>query len=140
MATTLTLEAAQLEKLQKAMQNYQGNTEKAINDVLHNEGGALVQEMVRLYIPVSGKQWKGKKPAAFSGKSLTQLHGNLSVTVTTTKNYQYLYFPDDGTSTKRHVGRNGIPLRFFERGGEAALDDVTQLCINKLVNEFEEGV
>lgn len=136
MAYTWKLEVADVERLQQAMQDYQGNTEATINDVLHNEAGDLAQEAIRLLIPVSGKHWKGKKPAAKFAKSLTNINGNLSVTVTTPKNYQYLYFPDDGTNTRRHVGNK----QFFRRGGEAVQDEIIERCVNKLVTTFEEGV
>lgn len=130
------LNFAEAEKLQKAMENFEGNTEAAINDVLHNYAGEAAMDAIRNLIPVSGKQWKGKLPSAKSAKSLETVNGNLSVTVTTTKNYQYLYFPNDGTTTRRHVGNQ----QFFERGGEAVKDDIIQRCINKLTSNFEKGV
>lgn len=133
---SLELNAADIEKLQQAMKSYQGNTEAAINDVLHNEASVLAQDAIRRLIPVSGKNWRGKKPAAKNAQSLRSVEGNLSVTITTTKNYQYLYFPDSGESTKRHAGRQ----YFFERGGESVKDEIIERCINKLVTNFEKGV
>ena len=90
---------SEVDRVQKAMENYQGNVEESINDVLHNEAGDLAQEEIRRLMPVSGKHWRGKKPAAKKAKSLRNITGNLSVTVTTAKAYQYLYFPDDGSNT-----------------------------------------
>lgn len=136
MSTVLTFDAKEVERLQQAMEQFQGDTEATINDVLHNEAGNLAQEAIRRLIPVSGKHWKGKKPAAKTAKSLRNVEGNLSLTVTTTKNYQYLYFPDDGTSTTRHVGDQ----QFFHRGGESVKDEIIERCINRLTNKFEEGV
>lgn len=135
MSGTFRLDVADIEKLQAAMEEYQGDVESSINDVLHNQGGSLIQESIRRLIPVSGKTWKGKAPAAKTAKSLTSVNGNLSVTVTTTKKYQYLYFPDDGTSTRRHVGNK----QFFEKGGEAVKDEIIERCIAKLTNNFEKG-
>ena len=132
----LEIDCSDIDRLQKAMENYQGNTESAINDVLHNEVFGIAEPSIRNLIPVSGKRWKGKKPGAKSSKSLTQENGNLSVTVKTTASYHYLYFPDDGTNTRRHIGNQ----RFFERGGEAVLSEVAERCINRLVNDFEKGV
>jgi len=130
------LNAASFERLHKALEQYQGNTEEAINDVLHNQAGPLAQDSIRRLIPVSGKTWKGKKPGAKKGNSLQNINGNLSVTITTPKNYQYLYFPDDGTNTRRHVGNQ----QFFRRGGEAVMDEVIDRCVNRLITEFEKGV
>lgn len=124
----------EFDKLQKAMQDFRGNTEATINEVLYNEASPLIQEEIKRLMPVSGKTWVGKKPAAKTAKSLTDLKGNLSITVITTKAYSYLYFPDDGTNTRRHVGNQ----QFFRRGGEAAQDDIVDRCIQRLVNEFEK--
>lgn len=129
----LKIDIAQVDKLQEAMKGYQGNVETTINDVLHNQGGELIQESIRQIIPVSGKTWNGKAPAAKSSKSLRSVNANLAVTVTTQKKYQYLYFPDDGTNTRRHAGNQ----RFFERGGEAVKDEIIERCISKLINNFE---
>jgi HK97 gp10 family phage protein len=135
-SSSFKISVADIDKLQAAMKEYQGDVEGTINDVLHNQGGELIQDAVRRLIPVSGKSWKGKPTAAKKGNSLTNINANLSVTVTTTKKYQYLYFPDDGTNTRRHVGNK----RFFERGGESVKDEIIDRCIAKLTNNFEEGV
>lgn len=130
--SVLTLNAEAIENLEKAMIDYQGNTEKTINDVLHNEASPLIQDAIRRLIPESKKTWKGKKAAAASAKSLTDVKENLSVTVKTTKTYQYLYFPDDGTNTRRHVGNQ----QFFQRGGESQIDEITNRCITRLTENF----
>ena len=100
----LELEIKDFERLQTAMKEFQGDTEETINDVLHNEASPLIQESIKNLIPVSGRKWKGKTPPAKTSKSLTDEKGNLAITVKTTKKYQYLYFPDDGTNTERHAG------------------------------------
>ena len=130
----LKIDVAGIEKLQNAMKDFEGNTEKTINEVLHNEASPLMQDAIRRLIPVSGRSWKGKKPAAKNSKSLTDEKGNLSITVKTTKNYQYLYFPDDGTNTRRHVGNQ----QFFLKGGESQLTEIIDRCVNRLVNSFED--
>lgn len=117
----------------KAMQDFEGNTEDAINDVLHNEAGTLIHDEVMRLLPESKRTWKGKKKAAKATKSLMIVEGNLAVTVKTKKAYGYLYFPDDGSNTKNHAGNQ----RFFERGGEAKKDEIIDLCIGRLVNDFE---
>lgn len=136
MATLFSFEAKEYDRLLKALEDYQGDAEDAINDVLHNEAGDLAQEAIRKLIPVSNRHWSGKRRAAKKAKSLRNINGNLSVTVTTTKNYQYLYFPDDGTSTQRHAGNK----QFFAKGGENVQDEIIERCINKLVTKIEEGV
>lgn len=132
-----TINIQDVERLQKAMIDYAGNTEEAINDVLHNQAGELIQEQIYLLMPRSpaSKKWKGKAPHAKDSKSLRQKEGNLSVTVTTAKKYQYLYFPDDGSNTIKHAGEQ----HFFRRGGEAATGEVVERCITRLITDFEKG-
>lgn len=128
------LDVSSFENLQKAMKDYQGDTEKAINEILHNEASPLIKESIRRLMPASGHSWNGKKPAAKTSKrSLTDLKENLAITVRTSKNYQYLYFPDDGTNTRRHAGNK----QFFRKGGELKQDEIVDRCINRLVNDFE---
>lgn len=129
----LKITIADADKLLSAMEDFQGDVELTINDVLHNYAGPLAQESILRLIPVSGKHWKGKAPAAKTGKSLRNNNGNLYVEVTTTKKYQYLYFPNDGSNTRRHVGNQ----QFFEKGGEAVKDDIIERCVVKLTNNFE---
>lgn len=130
------VEFGETEKLIQAMESFQGDTESAINDVLHNEAGDLAQEAIRRLMPVSGKRWRGKAPAAKKSKSLRNINSNLAVTVTTSKRYQYLYFPDDGTNTRRHAGNQ----QFFFRGGQNVQDEIIDRCITKLINNFESEV
>lgn len=138
--SSLKIDVSGFENLQKAMREYQGNTENVVNDVLHNEAGQLIHDAVKKLIPVSGKDWKGKKQAASKANSLLIDTGNLSVTVRTKTAYNYLYFPDDGTNTRNHIGKNGIPQEFFKRGGESQTEEIVNRCINKLVNSFEDAI
>ena len=129
------LDATEFGRLEQALKTYEGNAEAIINEVLHTEGGQLIQEEIKRLMPVSGKQWKGKRPPAKTAKSLTDEKGNLSVTVKTTKNYNYLYFPDDGTNTRNHAGNK----QFFLHGGENKQSEIIDLCIERLVKGFEQS-
>lgn len=135
MSTTMRMNAEDFERLQEALERFPGRGEEAINEVLHGEGGTLIQESIRRLTPVSGKTWKGKAAPAKSGKSLMLVPGNLSVTTKSTKRYHYLYFPDDGTNTRRHVGNQ----QFFARGAEEVTREVADRCIDNVINKFEEG-
>lgn len=129
----LYIDTTDFDRLQKAMKEYSGNVEETINEVLHNEAGAEIEEAVKRLMPVSGRRWKGKKRAAKEANSLRQLPTNLAVTVKSRKAYQYLYFPNDGTSTEKHAGEQ----YFFEKGGEEVSPKVIERCITKLINNFE---
>ena len=129
----LSINVSGVDRLIDAMQKYTSNLEDNINEVLHNEAGQLISTEVKSLMPTSNAHWKGKKPAAKSSNSLTQEIDNLSVTIKNTKNYAYLYFPNDGTNTRRHVGNQ----QFFARGAENVTNDIIDVIVNKLVNNFE---
>ena len=56
----------------------------------------------------------------------------LSVTIKTVNAYNYLYFPDDGSNTKKHAGNQ----QFMASGAENASDRIMELCIGHLTEEF----
>ena len=126
------LNAQGVDKLANAMREFEGDAESVVNDVLHNEAGDLVQEAIRNLMPTSGKRWRGKKPAAKYSKSMQNDKANLELTVRNTSAYSYLYFPNDGSTTRRHVGQQF----FFERGGESVMDDIVDRCVEKLMNKL----
>lgn len=131
------MDTKEIERLHKAIRNFPGDAEKSINEVFHNDAPPIVSESIKRLIPTSGRNWRGKAPAAKSAKSsVTERkdeRGNLSFAVGTTGKYHYLYFPDDGTNTRRHIGNQ----QFFKRGGEAKQAEIVDRCITKLVNNFE---
>lgn len=131
----LDLEAKEFEQLTTAIKNFPGDAEKAINEVLHNDASQLLQDSIKNLIPVSGRQWKGKRAPASAAKSLTDKKENLAITVKTTKNYHYLYFPDDGSNTKNHRGNQ----QFFHRGGESQKSEIIGRCIARLVENMENN-
>lgn len=126
------LDTKEVERLFNTVKNFPGNAEKSINDVFHNDAPPIVSEEIKRLMPVSGKTWKGKAPAAKTAKSLTDEKANLSFTVKTTGKYHYLYFPDDGTNTRRHVGNQ----QFFKRGGENKQAEIVDRCIDRIVKDF----
>ncbi len=129
----LSIDFSEFNRLRNALQTYQGNTEETINDVFHNYAGNRAQTDIYRLMPISDKK-KGKH--AKESKSLSNVNGNLSVTVTARGKWHYLYFPDDGSNTIHHAGNQ----RFFDRGGEAAQDDIVERCITQLTTNFEKGV
>ena len=127
------LEFNEFESLSKNLDEYGASAERVINDVLHGEGGAEIKERIHALIPSSGRRWKGKKAPAASADSLRQVNNEmLAVTIKSKTAYNYLYFPDDGTNTRRHAGNQ----QFFQRGAEDAASDVVKLCLGKLTENF----
>lgn len=123
------LDAKDIESLQYAMKNYKGNVENVVNEVLHEEAGPLILRSVQRLIPVSDAK---KKRHAKDANALRQVNYNLAVKITTAGKYGYLYFPDDGTNTRRHIGNQ----QFFKQGGEAVRSDIIERCLNRLSGDI----
>ena len=134
---SIKLDVRQFETLERAIKLYQGDAERTVNEVLHNEGGKLIQEEIMRLLPVSGRDWTGKRKAAKYAKPFTQVDGNLAVTVKTVNAYHYLYFPDDGTNTKNHVGYKGKPREFMYKGAENQTSKIIDRCIDRLIEKWE---
>ena len=107
--------------------------EEIVNEVLHGEGADLLKEGITNLLPVSGRTWKKKKKAAKVAKPFNSRDGNLSVTIFTRSGYDYLYFPDDGSNTKRHAGRQ----QFMKKGTQSKSGKIIDLCLNRLNNEID---
>lgn len=136
-SSTFQLDTQQFERLQRAMADYEGNAGKTIDEVLHNEGGKLIQDEIMRLLPESGRTWKGKKTAAKRAKPFVQDNGSLSVTIRTKTAYNYLYFPDDGTNTKNHIGYKGRPREFMYKGAENQTSEIIDRCIDRLIKKWE---
>lgn len=126
------LDAAEFDRLTERIKEYQGDAENAINEVLWGEGGQRINDAIMELLPSSGRTWRGKPRAAKSAAPFTQENDNLSVTIRTKGTYNYLYFPDDGSTTRKHEGNQ----QFMFRGAENEQEHIIDLCIAKLINEF----
>ena len=135
--TKFTLDARHIETLQRAMQLYGNQAGRTVDDVLHNEGANLIQEEIMRLLPESGRDWKGKRPAAKRAQPFTQKNESLAVTIKTRSAYHYLYFPDDGSNTRNHVGYKGKPREFMFHGAENQAGRIMDLCINRLIEKWE---
>lgn len=127
------LDASELDQLQEAMEGYGTGAGRIIDSVLHGEGADLIKDNIARILPVSGRKWAKKGAAASSvmpGK-FAQDNGTLSVTIAARGKYHYLYFPDDGSDTKRHAGNQ----QFMMRGAEDASERIIEMCIGKLIEQ-----
>ena len=132
---TFGLDYSQVDEITENIKRFADGreAESIINEYLHGEGGELIKNKVHELIPESGRHWKGKRPSAWSTDSLKIIaNENLAVGVTTTKSYQYLYFPDDGSNTLHHEGNE----HFFFAGAEASSEKVGDDIINRLIERL----
>ena len=133
MSTKFTLSHEDFDRMTEAIKRFPGDAEQVINDTLHGFGADLISERVKQYMPISTKS---KGTHAVDAKSLRHTDTHLSTTVRSAKKYNYLYFPDDGTNTKRHVGNQ----QFFRRGAEDSAGEIVDVITEKLTKKLEEGV
>ncbi len=129
MGAFISMNDDEMAVIQRAIADYPEKAEKSINAVLHGYGYETIEENIRRFMPVSGRKWKGKRPSAKTSNAFQGLDGNLAVWVKSRKNYAYLYFPDDGSNTRRHVGNQ----HFMLRGAEASKKDIINRCIAEIV-------
>ena len=125
----MALDVKDLEILEASIKAYGEGAEGIINSVLHDFGGKRIKGEIQQLLPVSGRTWRGKKAAAKSVDPFITIGSNLSVTISTKSGYGYLYFPDDGSSTRNHVGNQ----QFMRRGAERATDSIIERCLAELV-------
>lgn len=133
-SNTLQLSQTEFERVTGFLEGYQSRAVAHINDVLWNEGATLIQEGIQYLLPESGRTWRGKKPAAKRAAPFTVTDkAALSVEVGTKYAYHYLYFPDDGSTTRKHAGNQ----QFMLRGAEAQQPHIINLCVERLTKEFD---
>ena len=124
------LKADQFDALMSRIKAYGDGAEDIINDEFESFGIPEVKEDVQSLIHPSGRKWKGKKASAAKGSPFTHKKINLGFIVKSKSAYNYLYFPDDGTNTKRHAGRQ----QFMIRGAEKAAPDIMDRVIARLTD------
>lgn len=129
---SFVIDAESFERLQEVLRQTQDNAEQTINDVLWENGGQLINDSIMQLLPRSGRTWRGKKKSARDAAPFAQENENLAVTVKTKNAYHYLYFPDDGSNTRRHAGGQ----EFMFRGAENEQEHIIELCIAKLTENL----
>lgn len=130
---TLGMDAASFEAVQEAIRAFPGDAESAINSVMHGEAGPMIYRRINPLINPSGRTFKGHRASArASDWPSYDVSENLAVTVKAQGSFGYLYFPDDGSDTRRHAGGQ----EFFRRGGEQAAQEVVDACLGAISREW----
>ena len=127
-------DAGSIDDLYEKMVSYGTGSGQIIDKVLRSEGAEEIKKQIARLLPSSGRHWKGKAPAASSAMPgrFDQDNGELSVTIAARGKYHYLYFPDDGSNTRKHAGNK----KFMLHGAEAAAPKVVEMCVGKLAEAF----
>ncbi|MBR3689846.1 MAG: hypothetical protein IKL97_01935 [Eggerthellaceae bacterium] len=123
--------------LDERLKRFGAGCGRVIDERLHGEGAQKIKQYIPGFIHPSGRRWKGKAPSMAgnpgAGEKLAQDNEPMKVTIVARGRYGYLYFPDDGTNTRKHVGNQ----QFMLRGAERAAPEITEGLVSDLVEAFE---
>lgn len=132
------LDASEVERLAEKMTKFGTESGDVIQDYLRNEGFERIASHIPGLIHASGRKWKGKATSATSAgynSVFSHVVSSLTLDVYSTSRYHYLYFPDDGSNTKRHAGNQD----FMYRGAEEVESQMVEEMVGRLVTAFEEA-
>ena len=132
MANTFTSEHKDFNNLVKSLSGYGADVENALNEYVHNEAPQKIKPSIEGLIPVSDRNKVHARNSAPFGR---QENYNLAVKLITSKEFNYLVFPDEGLGTSK----GNSPLDFTGRGLEAEMpvliDEMTQLLQEKFTTK-----
>ena len=135
MSGVFALEGDDFEKLVESIKSYGDGAAEIVTDVIHDSGDDIYRRIDPLINP-SGRTFRGHSSGAKGSKWQRYDTGEpLAITVATTSSRHYLYFPDDGSNTKRHFGNQ----QFMLRGAEAAAPEILEKGIEALIDNFERS-
>lgn len=122
---------SELNELERYIGEYGDKARRSINDVLHADAPPVVKKNIIPLIHDSGRKWRGKISPASRSQPFREEMGNLSLTIKSRPAYGYLYFPDDGSNTRKHAGNQ----QFMKRGGDESINRIVEMCIKKMTKE-----
>ncbi|MEC1778402.1 HK97-gp10 family putative phage morphogenesis protein [Schinkia azotoformans] len=123
-----------VEELVEKLKKMPDESEKVINDVIHNDGIKIATEEIQPEIPVS--KWRNrvrnKKHARDNKNPQSSKKENLAFTIRPQKKFEYLKYPDLSIGTSK----NKQPKRFMKKG----LDKASPKIIEKLNEKIDEKI
>lgn len=112
-----TLEQKQFNEVMQRVAGYGAEVETALNDYLHLTAPEIIKPAIVGLVPVSDRNKTHAKSAAPFGR---QENYNLAVKILTSKEFNYLVFPDEALGTSK----GNTPQDFTGRGLEATIPDL----------------
>lgn len=133
--SVINVEYDGITQIQERMQRFGKGAGQVIQGVYEDFAAKDIKQNVLPLVRSSGRTFKGHRQSAkAAGPEKVFRHNinQLSLVVRTNTKFGYLYFPDDGTNTKRHAGRQN----FMGRGLERSTNDIVERCLAALADEF----
>ena len=112
-----TLEQKQFNEIMQRVAGIGADVETALNDYLHSTAPDIIKPAIVGLVPVSDRNKKHARNNAPFGR---QENYNLAVKVITSKEFNYLVFPDEARGTSKV----NAPQDFTGRGLEATIPDL----------------
>lgn len=126
---TYELELKQFNDYIKQFAGQGSAVESALNDYLHNDAARKIAPSIADFVPVSNRNKKHARNSAPFGR---QENYNLAVKVITSKEFNYLVFPDEALG--RSAGNT--PQDFTGRGLEAVMPELIDEMTALITKEF----
>ena len=124
-----------VEQLSKRIADFGEGAGQIIQGVYDDFAAKEIKGNIVPLIHPSGRVFKGHRQGARSAgpdKVFRHRVSDLSLIVSTNRAFGYLYFPDDGSTSKRHAGQQ----HFMDRGLQQSVDDIVERCVSALAKDF----
>lgn len=124
-----------VEQLGKRIADFGEGAGHIIQGVYEEYAAKEIKENIIPLIHPSGRTFKGHRQGARSaGPEKVFKHSvrELSLIVGTNRAFGYLYFPDDGSTSKRHAGQQ----HFMDRGLQRSVGGIIERCVAALTKDL----
>ena len=131
-----SLKEEDLGRIQEAIMDFGNDAESVINECLKKSVSKVFRKTITNIIPVS----EGKYPSqrgkihAKTSNPLRSMTDNLTLTIKSKTEFNYLYFPQMGEGTSKYKQPND----FMEKGIDAEYDNAVNIILEKLQRRMEE--
>ncbi|PNP90666.1 hypothetical protein BMT55_11620 [Listeria newyorkensis] len=116
------------------MEQIPNRSETAMNQVIHREGAALIQESILKRLPISKTHGRNRqKKHAKTSQPFQVVASHLAVEIKPKARFRYLVFPNKGLGNK-----NKNPQEFMEYGvadATPAIVEKLNQAIDRIINE-----
>lgn len=130
MSVKFTLDTRDIELLEPKLQKIRDQSEKVLNEILHEFGLETVMSRITDLIPVSDVD----KKHARSSNPLRNITFNLGFEVLPKKPYAYLVFPDKALGTSQGNAAKEFMVQGLESSTNLIMDKINEE-IDKLIKE-----
>lgn len=124
-----------VEQLGERIAEFGAGAGQIIQGVYEDFGAKEIKQNILPLVHASGRTFKGHRQGAKGAgpeKVFTHIVKDLSLVVRTNRPFGYLYFPDDGSTSRKHAGQQ----HFMQRGLDMSTQTIIERCIAALTEEF----